>query len=179
MEYRFKVGDRVMGTKDALSHRVGKLGRVTRPQGKSSVFVLWDGADQDHFVHKNEIVRIEERTMRNEDKPKIWRDMTPEEKGALLLAHHEGKDIEAFGVSYLDRWEDIYFICDKDCAYRVKPEPKRKTVTAKLCIDAHGTSLHMRPHYRDNYGDHAFYFTLTFDTIDGKPDPSSTKIEVV
>ena len=59
MEYRFKVGDRVMGTKDALPHRVGKFGRVTRPQGKSSVFVLWDGADQDHFVHKNEIVRID------------------------------------------------------------------------------------------------------------------------
>jgi hypothetical protein len=100
----FHVGDRVLGTKDAFSHRVGKLGRVTRPQGKSSAFVLWDGADQDHFAHRSEIVRIEEGPMRNEDKPKIWRDMTPEEKGALLLGWHEGKVIEAFGVSYPDMW---------------------------------------------------------------------------
>jgi hypothetical protein len=177
MEYRFKVGDRVMGTKDALSHRVGKLGRVTRPQGKSSVFVLWDGADQDHFVHKDEIVRIEEGPMRNEDKPKIWRDMTPEEKGALLLAEHEGKAIEEFGTAYPDAWYETDPYWDNGCAYRIKPEPKRKTVTAKLCIDAYGTSLNMRPDYGDNYGDHAFYFTLTFDTIDGKPDPSSIKIE--
>ena len=180
MEYRFKVGDRVIGTKAALSHRVGTLGRVTRPQGKSSVFVLWDGADQDHFVHKNEIVRIEEEPMRNEDKPKIWRDMTPEEKGALLLAHYEGKNIEVFGCHYLDEWYENDELCfDADCAYRIKPEPKRKTMTAKLCIDSYGTSLHMRPDYGDNYGDHAFYFTLTFDTIDGKPDPASIKIEGV
>jgi hypothetical protein len=82
----FHVGDRVVGTKDAFSHRVGKLGRVTRPQGKSSAFVLWDGEGGDHFAHRSQIVRIEEGPMRNEDKPKMWRDMTPEEKGALLLA---------------------------------------------------------------------------------------------
>jgi hypothetical protein len=180
MEYRFKVGDRVMGTKDALSHRVGTLGRVTRLQGKSSVFVLWDGdVGQYHFAHKNEIVRIEEEPMYNvTQEPKLWRDMTPEEKGALLLAEHEGKAIEEFGTAYPDAWYETDPYWDNGCAYRIKPEPKRKTVTAKLCIDAHGTSLHMRPDYRDNYyGDDNFYFTLTFDTIDGKPDLSSIKIE--
>jgi hypothetical protein len=30
--------------------------------------------------------------------PKLWRDMTPEEKGALLLAAHEGKVIEYDGA---------------------------------------------------------------------------------
>ena len=185
MEYKFKVGDRVMGTKDALSHRVGKFGRVTRPQGKSSVFVLWDGADQDHFVHKNEIVRIEEEPMYNTaQEPKVWLDMTPEEKGELLLAKHEGKAIEVFGIAYPDMWHvmwhEEYPVWYDDAAYRIKPEPKREMVEAKLCIDARGTSLHMRPDYRDNYyGDENFYFTLTFDTIDGKPDPSSIKIEEV
>ena len=51
-------------------------------------------------------------------------------------------------------------------------------MTAKLCIDAYGTSLHMRPDFRDNYyGDENFHFTLTFDIIDGKPDSASIKIE--
>jgi len=112
--------------------------------------------------------------------PKLWGDMTPEEKGALLLAYHEIEVIEAFGVKVPDEWRrDVYPTWEAYVAYRIKPEPKRKTVTAKLCIDSYGTSLHMRPDYGDNYGDHAFYFTLTFDTIDGKPDPSSIKIEEV
>jgi hypothetical protein len=180
MEYRFKVGDRVMGTKDALPHRAGKFGRVTRPQGKSSIFVLWDGADQDHFVHKNEIVRIEEEPMYNvTHEPKLWGDMTPEEKGALLLGWHEGKVIEVFGLLYPDMWGEDDPCFYEDCAYRIKPEPERETLTAKLCINNTGISLHMRPSYRaHHYGeDAAFYFTLTFDTIDGKLDPSSIKIE--
>ena len=113
------------------------------------------------------------------DTPTLWRDMTPEEKGALLLAQHEGKVIEVFGLGYPDMWyyeDDPRF--EDDCAYRIEPEPKRETMTAKLCIDAHCTSLHFRPdYYRGEYGDECFYFTLTFDTIDGKPDPSSIKIE--
>jgi len=59
---------------------------------------------------------------REDDTPKIWRDMTDAEKGALLLAHHEGKVIERShtsgqwqGVEY-PRWHD-------DIAYRVSPEP--------------------------------------------------------
>jgi hypothetical protein len=112
------------------------------------------------------------------DTPTLWGDMTPEEKGALLLGWHEGKVIEVFGFLYLDMWceDDPCFY--EDCAYRIKPEPKRETVTAKLCIDARGNSLHMRPdYYRGEYGDDNFYFTLTFDTIDGKPDIASIKIE--
>ena len=112
------------------------------------------------------------------DTPKLWRDMTPEEKGALLLAEHEGKVIEVFGFLCLDMWcEDDPFFED-DCAYRIKPEPKQETVTAKLCINNTGISLHMRPdYYRGEYGDDNFYFTLTFDIIDGKLDPSSIKIK--
>ena len=159
-----------MGTEDALSHRIGKFGRVTRPQGKSSVFVLWDGADQDHFVHKNEIVRVEEEPMYNvTQEPTLWRDMTPEEKGALLLGWHEGKVIEVFGLAYPDEWYEDDPCFYENCAYRIKPEPKRETVVWANCV---------RPDHRDNYyGDESFYFTLTFDTIDGKPDPASIKIE--
>jgi len=59
---------------------------------------------------------------RDEDTFKLWRDMTDAEKGALLLAHHEGKVIERShtggqwqGVKYL-QWHD-------DIAYRVSPKP--------------------------------------------------------
>jgi hypothetical protein len=56
--------------------------------------------------------------------PKKWRDMTPEEKGALLLAHHEGKAIEVFMSDSAwheqsgPNWFDKY-------AYRVKPPEPR------------------------------------------------------
>ena len=63
---------------------------------------------------------------RDEDTPKLWRDMTDSEKGALLLAHHEGKVIEIFldwdrggtwvNVTPPPNWLDEY-------AYRVRPEP--------------------------------------------------------
>ena len=114
------------------------------------------------------------------DTPTRWRDMTSEEKGALLLAHHEGKVIELFGLAYPDMWHEDYPCWEDDCAYRIKPEPTRETMTAKLCIDAHCTSFHMRPDYcRGEYGDDNFYFTLAFDIIDGKPDPASIKIEEI
>jgi len=112
------------------------------------------------------------------DTPKLWADMTPQEKGALLLADQEGKAIEVFGGAYPYRWYEDYPVWDDDAAYRIKPEPKRETMTARLCIDANCTSLHMRPdYYRGEYGDDNFYFILTLDIIDGKPDPSSIKIE--
>jgi hypothetical protein len=59
---------------------------------------------------------------------KLWKDMTPEEKGALLLAHHEGKEIEFFashnawqGCEGSPSWISYY-------AYRVKPDPVRETL---------------------------------------------------
>jgi hypothetical protein len=170
----FHVGDRVVGTKDAFSHRVGKLGRVTRPQGKSSAFVLWDGEGGDHFAHRSQIVRIEEGPMRNEDKPKMWRDMTREEKGALLLAYHEGKDIEAFGVSYPDVWYETDPCWDDECPYRIKPEPKRERVVLVGRMDTPDSWAFFISEV-DPFDSHR----ITFDTIDGKPDPSSIKIEEV
>jgi hypothetical protein len=65
------------------------------------------------------------------DTPKLWRDMTPGEKGALLLAHHEGKVIES-------RWlgENWTPTCAPEwhlgASYRIRPEPKRETVTRHL-----------------------------------------------
>ena len=110
--------------------------------------------------------------------PTLWRDMTPEEKGALLLAKHEGKAIEVFGIAYPDMWHvmwhEEYPVWLDDAAYRIKPEPKRETVV-----------LVGRMSTPDNWSFCAEEWwpfdthKITFDTIDGKPDPSSIKIEEV
>jgi len=59
---------------------------------------------------------------------KTWGQMTDEEKGGLLLAHHEGKVIEWFDI-YTSTWEDkestVFY---HPIIYRVKPEPKVETV---------------------------------------------------
>ena len=109
----------------------------------------------------------------NAEEPKTWRDMTPEEKGALLLAEHEGKVIEVCDLAYPDEWYEGYDPCfEDDCAYRIKPEPKRERVVLVGRMDT-----------PDSW---AFFISevypfdshrITFDTIDGKPDPSSIKIE--
>jgi hypothetical protein len=104
--------------------------------------------------------------------PKLWRDMTDSEKGALLLAQHEGKVIECeqrpSGV-----WLAIAYcgFNDDDSSYRVRPEPKRDTVT-----------LYGRNTWNAHYNkDRAPLDThrITFDLIDGHPDTASIKMEAL
>ena len=55
---------------------------------------------------------------------KLWEEMTPEEKGALLLAHHEGKAIQTdyHPESKYNTWEDNWSpTWSPVCAYRIKP----------------------------------------------------------
>ena len=101
-------------------------------------------------------------------KPKLWRDMTPEEKGALLLTHHENFGSVEFWDE--DEWKELHFLgwCD-DIAYRIKPQPNVETVT-----------LYGRPDVqwvleRCKYDTHC----ITFQTIDGKPDCTSIKMEKI
>jgi hypothetical protein len=102
--------------------------------------------------------------------PKTWAEMTPEEKGALLLAHHEGADIEVWVVDHdfsgwlparKPRWHDC--LC-----YRVRPEPVRGVVTMAGYIDR--GYFHVRSGVNDTH-------RITFDLIDGEPDCDSIKME--
>jgi hypothetical protein len=74
--------------------------------------------------------RIVSRASRD-DSPKLWRDMTPEEKSAMLLARQEGKVIEWCAHPDTD-WEitDIP-IWIGNLAYRIRPGPKAETVTLR------------------------------------------------
>lgn len=93
--------------------------------------------------------------------PKLWRDMTPEEKGALLLAHHEGEEIENSGDGFKTVYSERPFWGD-DCAYRVKPKP----VTTQGTISV-----------KNEYG--VVTHTSPIDITDGVPDTTTIKLEDV
>ena len=96
---------------------------------------------------------------------KLWKDMSPEEKGALLLAHHEGKVIESSFdcVSFYKINIPKWFM---DIAYRVKPAPEVKPWVLYLGKTCYGV--------KQGLGD---THKITFNFVDGEPDVTSIKME--
>lgn len=78
---------------------------------------------------------------------KLWKDMTNEEKGALLLAHHEGAIIEYLSFKNTwdtvpdnePRWNDIH-------RYRVQPQ----TTTHQVWWSPSGGTV-FKPSYPNHY----------------------------
>jgi len=116
----------------------------------------------------------------DDETPTLWRDMTPAEKGALLLAHHEGKAIEWLArVQPENDWGE-WSPCDDDClwdgtsfgegfAYRIAPpEPVVKTYTQERWVSMHETG---RGAFSILFGwiDGAVKGTAKLTTVDGKP----------
>ena len=106
------------------------------------------------------------------DNPKTWGQMTPEEKGALLLSRHEGKTIQFYNAG---NWVTIDFAFNwyVDQAYRVKPEPKHETVRI------YGQAY---PNVRWNFGSSSGKedtHIITFDTLDGEPVCDSIRMEKI
>ena len=107
------------------------------------------------------------------DKPKTWGEMTPEEKGALLLAHHDGAEIQFLNATIVKEWITAVPKWTGFCAYRVKPEPKRETVrlSGRVVGDCDwvfgATQAPLDTHH------------IVFDTIDGEPDCSSIRMEKI
>ena len=113
------------------------------------------------------------------DTPTIWENKTPEQKGALLLAEHEGRELQALAVDHdgttwvikrRNQWHD-------GIAYRIKPEPKRER-----------TALYGRVYITNTYPNGVFdadrnprqagdTHRITFDTIDGEPDCATIRME--
>lgn len=92
------------------------------------------------------------------DEPTLWRDMTPEQKGTLLLAHHDGKHIQMWDL-LMEEWATILTPAWRpDFAYRVKPEPIRQMMTWV----SRTTAYH-----------------ITFETIDDVPDPTTVKFYAI
>lgn len=107
---------------------------------------------------------------RADDTPKTWGEMTDAEKGALLLAWQRGKAMQYWNCDD-EEWQDTDIHpheFDAD-AYRIKPTPERKTITLGW-----EESLGVGNGFTD--GD---TYRITFDTIDGKPDCTTVKMEAV
>lgn len=109
---------------------------------------------------------------RASDKPKLWRDMTDAEKGALLLAAHDGRVIEYYS-HYVPKWDVCSGkpIWSDGYAYRIKPELKVEAIMiygspskhVQWCLEQCGLDTHR----------------ITFNIIDGKPDCASIKMEAL
>jgi len=119
------------------------------------------------YAVESDIKFQETEQMTNQEKPTTWADMTPEEKGALLLARHNGKGIQVLDFG---KWNTVIPSWSDGLAYRVKPEPKRGAVT-----------LNGRMYISKTYPDGVFdadrnplragdTHRITFDTINGDPD---------
>ena len=129
--------------------------------------IVWhrnDGSPEEFYKHNPDLYLIAEWT----DTPTLWKDMTPIEKGALLLAHQEGKVIERShnqGTTWKEKTNGLWH---ENHAYRVKPETTVETVT-----------LYGAAQYRWKFNPTMAGDThrITFNLIDGKPDPSSIRME--
>jgi hypothetical protein len=100
-----------------------------------------------------------------------WGDMTPEQQGALLLAHHQGKTIEMLLV-YSKVWHTLTGKPEfqPEYAYRIKPEPV--VVHHEMHNRVHDGKLESftkGKHFTSTY-------VLTYDTKDGVPVCSSVKL---
>jgi hypothetical protein len=120
-----------------------------------------DGEDGFGFAGQNSCYDIIARWTDAPAEPVLWRDMTPEQKGALLLAHHEGKVIQCWDThgsvwanTTEPRWAGAY-------AYRIRPEPVVHRVPLAYMDGA------------------SFRQIGTVALIDGKPDPASIRIEAI
>lgn len=156
---KFKVGDKVRRT-GGVSFSSGLTVEIVRPwslrfeQRPHMVQVTKETWESEEYL---------ELVSRAEPEYKTWGEMTDEEKGALLLAHHEGKTIEFFNV---DKWVEVSHPYWAHLGrYRVKPEP----VVEKVCLHGSNNMFDILRDCRDTH-------KITFNTIDGEPDCNSVKM---
>ena len=109
--------------------------------------------------------RIISRAPRDET-PKLWRDMTAEEKGALLLAAHEGEVLEQHQGSF--GWQERVDIpmWQGNNAYRVKPDDVRETAKFKWWVEDDISGFKTSATYQ-----------ISIDLINGEPYPASIRME--
>ena len=167
---KFKVGDKIRWkrkeeewvTENTRQQRVYTIVSPTRAEHEDGGHInTTSSSEVDYKLVGEEQV----------NKPKMWKDMSPEEKGALLLACHEGKDIE-FLSSNKDwhtcrtapSWYDNF-------QYRVKPSPVIKEKEYALIYDNKDEELW------GAFTDEKPHFKLKYRLVDGELDEASMKVE--
>ena len=140
-ELNVKPGDVVKWVDDGTIHEI--VSACVIPNGESFFGEVY--AELSNYgwgVFCEERFRIISRAA-DPKAPKLWCDMTPEEKGALLLAAHEGKVIEVWDSG---QWVRRSFgVWADGNAYRVRPEPKRGTVTMQWAYEKGGIEGYAHP----------------------------------
>jgi len=166
-ELDVKPGDVV----EFVGKRYGALTVILAEVVKSGPYVGMINAELSDYgngIFDTELFRIISRAPQAADTPKLWRDMTDEEQGALLLASHRGKVVEYHS-------NGVWCVCTRypiwqtDCAYRIRPEPKVEAVMIRW--QPSGATV-----YPDGHG---YTHRITFNIVDGKPDPASIKMEAI
>jgi len=105
---------------------------------------------------------------------RTWAELTSAEKGALLLAHHETPGSVEFWSVY--GWMPLNNLGWLDCvSYRHKPQPKIETVIQHWKTNKKSAFVPMSQYDKPHDPTHR----ITFQTIDGKPDCASVKMEEV
>lgn len=176
------VGTKIKVTDTQYPSKVpnGSVMTVTYAYKLGDIRATLMGGDGGEWYMDAETYEVLESDTQNT--PTLWKDMTPEEKGALLLAHHEGKTIEWNGTSSLTGEWTGWEPCSQDClwddyfhgtgfAYRIAPEPPKpvvETVTQMMYCD------NCQPHTSDHMSNPTHY--ITFDTIDGTPQCDTIKM---
>lgn len=84
---------------------------------------VWAGTESHGWISGNATVRIISRA---DDAPTLWSEMTDAEKGALLLAQHNGEKIDCLFGGKWYRSVDPKFM--PNTSYRVKPKPRTEWV---------------------------------------------------
>lgn len=150
MTQKFKVGDTVVGNKTHfLNFRRGMEGKIVEVFVKA-YSVIWKGESMRNFVEEREIDLVGINS--------TWGELTPEQKGALLLAHQQGKAMEvkaSVGKTWVTLAHNPLWL--NNTCYRVKPDP----VVVNSCkhISIEGVIC-----------------KLTYNKIDGVLDYSSAKL---
>jgi len=164
MTYKFKVGDKVREKSTAaltVTHcEVSHFGDNTYYVDPGDVLMYEDELELEEGPQVVDIYNI--------DKP--WGELSPEEKGALLLHHHEGGEFQVYDTE-CGWYRIIHPTWGPSVAYRAykKPEPVVGTAV-----------LHGRPIPGVVWGNSKWEndtHKITFKTIDGEPDCGSIKME--
>jgi hypothetical protein len=167
-ELNVKPGDIVTFYDGRYQHKI-----ISFDGERADALRVWDGEVSSIPNKGSDPWRIVSRAS---DQPKHWGDMTPEEKGALLLAHHDGKVIEIYGEIYGNRGWSVVIEPKwiQEHSYRVQPECKIKTIMlycGSMDFDPAGDYTDAKV-----YGD---IHLITFNLIEGKPDCQSIKMESI
>jgi hypothetical protein len=107
---------------------------------------------------------VEEKPMDIYNIDKTWGELSPEEKGALLLHYHEGGKVEVYIKR--DGWTPLVYPCwEPEYMYRAKKAPV-------VTLD--------EVYYHPTYGfsnDYNYPYKVTVTRLDGEPDCGSIQME--